>query len=160
MSISKKFTSYEKGEIVEVDKSKIQRKIRIFLRSKSYLYNLLDNTLYSLKSNKNVKKENKNDDKEKQQPSLPWNTINYLDLKTYIWVKEKWSSHLNNLLEFKNYAQVHTLQLFLIKHLYIIHSGHFQDIILVINAVENILEDTGFDLEKGLASSTAEAIFK
>ena len=37
---------------------------------------------------------------------------------------------------------------------------HKEDIILVINAVENILEDTGFDLEKGLASSTAEAIFK
>ena len=44
----------------------------------------------------------------------------------------------------------------------ITHMGdvHKEDIILVINAVENILEDTGFDLEKGLASSTAEAIFK
>jgi aspartate aminotransferase-like enzyme len=44
----------------------------------------------------------------------------------------------------------------------ITHMGdvHKDDIISVITAVENILENTGFDLKKGLASSTAEAIFK
>ena len=41
------FKLYSVGS--KINKSKLQRRIRIYLRSHSYLYNLLDNFFYTLK---------------------------------------------------------------------------------------------------------------
>ena len=49
LSITKEYKSYTTGEIQKINKSKLQRRIRIYLRSHSYLYNLLDNFFYTLK---------------------------------------------------------------------------------------------------------------
>ena len=105
LSITKKYKSYLTGEIQEIKKSKLQKKIIIFLRSHSYLYNLLDNAFYALK--KNNKKKNISSKKKslcKINISYPWNTINYLDPQKYNWVKLKWDNHLDNLRDFKKFT--------------------------------------------------------
>ena len=115
LSITKKYKSYLTGEIQEIKKSKLQKKIRIFLRSHSYLYNLLDNAFYALK--KNNKKKNISSKKKslgKINISYPWNTINYLDPQKYNWVKLKWDNHLDNLRDFKKFADNNEIDLYVV----------------------------------------------
>ena len=114
LSITKEYKSYTTGEIQKINKSKLQRRIRIYLRSHSYLYNLLDNFFYTLKKKNKKTVPNKKNIVEKVNVSYPWNTINYLDPQKYDWVRLKWDNHLHNLSEFKHFADINNIILYIV----------------------------------------------
>ena len=114
LSITKEYKSYTTGKIQKINKSKLQRRIRIYLRSHSYLYNLLDNFFYTLKKKNKKTVPNKKSIVERVNVSYPWNTINYLDPQKYDWVRLKWDNHLHNLSEFKHFADINNIILYIV----------------------------------------------
>ena len=114
LSITKEYKSYTTGEIQKINKSKLQRRIRIYLRSHSYLYNLLDNFFYTLKKKNKKTVPNKKSIVERVNVAYPWNTINYLDPQKYDWVRLKWDNHLHNLSEFKHFADINNIILYIV----------------------------------------------
>ena len=114
LSITKEYKSYTTGEIQKINKSKLQRRIRIYLRSHSYLYNLLDNFFYTLKKKNKKTVPNKKSIVERVNVAYPWNTINYLDPRKYDWVRLKWDNHLHNLSEFKHFADINNIILYIV----------------------------------------------
>ena len=114
LSITKEYKSYTTGEIQKINKSKLQRRIRIYLRSHSYLYNLLDNFFYTLKKKNKKTVPNKKSIVERVNIAYPWNTINYLDPRKYDWVRLKWDNHLHNLSEFKHFADINNIILYIV----------------------------------------------
>ena len=114
LSITKEYKSYTTGKIQKINKSKLQRRIRIYLRSHSYLYNLLDNFFYTLKKKNKKTVPNKKSIVERVNVAYPWNTINYLDPQKYDWVRLKWDNHLHNLSEFKHFADINNIILYIV----------------------------------------------